>query len=68
MELFDCLLALGILHRTGVIKHCKIRSGYRIGAAAIVLLVGIVGEWWLPVVEIGIITLVCISQVIQDLY
>ncbi|OWY66639.1 low temperature requirement protein A [cyanobacterium TDX16] len=63
-----CLFALGILHRTGVIKHCKVRSGYRIGAASVVLLVGIVGEGWLPVVEIGIIAVVCISQVIQDLY
>jgi len=63
-----CLFAWGVLHRTGVIKHCKIRSGYRIGAAAVVLLVGIVGEGWLPVVEIGIIALVCILQVIQDLY
>jgi low temperature requirement protein LtrA len=63
-----CLFALGILHRTGVIKHCKIRSGYRMGAAAVVLLVAIVGEGLLPVVVIGIIALVCISQVIQDLY
>lgn len=62
-----CLLALGILHRTGVIVYCKIRTKYRLVAAAVVLLIGLVGVGWLPIVVIGLVAIVCGTQVVQDL-
>lgn len=63
-----CFLALGILHRTGVIRYCKIRTKYRIGAAAILLVLAVVGKGLLPVVVIGLVALVCAVQVVQDLF
>jgi low temperature requirement protein LtrA len=63
-----CWLAIGLLHRTGVIRYCKIRTKYRLGAAVAVLLIGIFGKVLLPVAVIGLVTLVAVVQVVQDLY
>ncbi|WP_289501206.1 low temperature requirement protein A [Gloeocapsopsis sp. IPPAS B-1203] len=62
-----CLLALAILHRTGTIVYCKIRTKYRLIAAVLVLLIGLIGVGWLPIVVIGSVAFVCGTQVIQDL-
>lgn len=63
-----CLLAVGILHRFGVIRYCKIRSQYRLGGMVVLLLLAIVGKGLLPVVIIALVAVVAIVQVIQDLY
>lgn len=63
-----CLLSLGILHRTGVIFKCKVRTKYRIGAATVVLVLAIAGIGWPPVAVIGLVAIVCATQVVQDLY
>lgn len=63
-----CLVALGLLHRTGVILYCKARSKYRVGSAAVLLVLAIAGKGLLPVVVIGLVAVVCAVQVVQDLY
>ncbi|MEC4811669.1 MAG: low temperature requirement protein A [Scytonema sp. PMC 1069.18] len=63
-----CLLALALLHRTGVIRYCKVRSRFRLRSAVILLVLAIVGKGLLPVVVIGLVAIVCAVQVIQDLY
>jgi hypothetical protein len=60
-----CLLSLGILHRTGVIFKCKVRTKYRIGAAAVVLVLAIAGIGWPAVAVIGLVAVVCATQVVQ---
>ncbi|MBW4564455.1 MAG: low temperature requirement protein A [Mojavia pulchra JT2-VF2] len=63
-----CLLAIGILHRFGVIRYCKIRSQYRFGGAVVLLFVAIFGKGLLPVLVIAVVALVAVVQVAQDLY
>jgi low temperature requirement protein LtrA len=63
-----CYLALGILHRTGVIRYCKIRSKYRIGTTVAVIAIALFGKGLLPVAVIGLVTIPCAVQVVQDLY
>ncbi|BAZ69874.1 MAG: low temperature requirement protein A [Pelatocladus maniniholoensis HA4357-MV3] len=63
-----CYLALGILHRVGVIRYCKIRSQFRGVAAMIVIAIAFFGKGLLPVAVIGLVTVVCVVQVAQDLY
>ncbi|RAM49844.1 MAG: low temperature requirement protein A [Hapalosiphonaceae cyanobacterium JJU2] len=63
-----CLLALALLHRTGVIRYCKIRSRFRLRSAIILLILAIAGKGLLPVVVIGLVAIICAVQVIQDLY
>ncbi len=63
-----CYLSLGILHRTGVIRYCKIRSKYRVGATVAVIAIALFGKNLLPVTAIGLVALVCGVQVVQDLY
>jgi len=63
-----CFITLGILHRTGIIRYCKIRSKYRSGAAAVLLTVAILGKGLLPLAVIALVALVCAVQVFQDLY
>ncbi len=63
-----CLVALGLLHRTGVVLYCKARSKYRLGSAAVLLVLAIAGKGLLPVVVIGLVAVVCAVQVVQDLY
>ena len=63
-----CVLSLGLLHRTGIIFMCKVRSKYRFGAAALLIILAIVGVGWSPLVVVGLVALVCATQVVQDLY
>ncbi len=63
-----CYLTLGILHRLGVIRYCKSRAKFRIGAVPILLLIAFVGKNLLPVVVIGLVAVVSTVQVLQDLY
>ncbi|GAB1541179.1 low temperature requirement protein A [Scytonema sp. NUACC21] len=63
-----CLLALSLLHRTGVIRYCKIRSRFRLRSAVALVVLAIVGKGLLPVVVIGLVAIVCAIQVVQDLY
>ncbi|NMG19350.1 low temperature requirement protein A [Brasilonema bromeliae] len=61
-----CYLGLGILHRIGVIRYCKSRAKFRIGAAPIILAIALFGKDLLPVAVIGLVALVCAVQVVQD--
>jgi hypothetical protein len=63
-----CYLALGILHRLGVIRYCKIRSKYRVGTTVAVIAIAIFGKDLLPVAVIGFVAVTCVIQVVQDLY
>ncbi|MBW4632801.1 MAG: low temperature requirement protein A [Iphinoe sp. HA4291-MV1] len=63
-----CYLGLGILHRIGVIRYCKIRAKFRIGAAPIILAIAIFGKGLFPVAVIGLIAFVCAVQTVQDLF
>lgn len=63
-----CLLALSLLHRTGVIRYCKVRSRFRLRSAVVLLVLAIVGKGLLPIVVIGLVAIVCAVQVVQDLY
>jgi len=63
-----CSLALGILHRFGIIRYCKIRSKYRFGGAVLLVAIAIFGKGLLPVAVIALVAVVCSLQVVQDLY
>ncbi|WP_315788702.1 low temperature requirement protein A [Fischerella sp. JS2] len=63
-----CYLALGILHRVGVIRYCKIRSQFRGVGAIVVMAIAIFGKGLLPVTVIGLVAVACVAQVAQDLY
>lgn len=63
-----CLLSLSILHRTGMIFRCKVRAKYRLGAAAALIFIAIAGISLQPVVIIGLVALICATQVVEDLY
>ncbi|MBH8572437.1 low temperature requirement protein A [Nostocaceae cyanobacterium CENA369] len=63
-----CLSAIGILHRFGVIRYCKIRSQYRLVGASVLLLLAIFGKGLLPILVIALVAVVVAVQVIQDLY
>ncbi|BAZ15985.1 low temperature requirement A [Calothrix sp. NIES-4071] len=62
-----CWLALAILHRTGVIRYCKMRAKYRLCGAVAATALLFFGKGLLPVVVIGIIAGIAIFQVVQDL-
>ncbi|MBW4577150.1 MAG: low temperature requirement protein A [Aphanothece sp. CMT-3BRIN-NPC111] len=63
-----CLLSLGILHRTGVIFKCKVRTKYRIGAAAVLLVLAALGRGLSPLIVIALVAVICTLQVLQDMY
>jgi low temperature requirement protein LtrA len=63
-----CYLALGILHRLGVIRYCKIRSKYRVGTTVAVIAIAVLGKGLLPIAIIGFVAVTCVIQVVQDLY
>jgi low temperature requirement protein LtrA len=63
-----CFLSLGILHRTGVIRYCKLRTKQRLGAVAVLLTLAVAGTNLLPVTVIAIVSVVCAIQVLLDLY
>jgi low temperature requirement protein LtrA len=62
-----CWLTIGILHRLGVIRYCKTRAKYRLGAVPVLLAIAFFGKGLLPVAVIGLVATVCIVQVIQDM-
>jgi low temperature requirement protein LtrA len=62
-----CWLALAILHRTGVIRYCKMRAKYRLWGAVAATALLYFGKGLLPVAVIAIIAAIAIFQVIQDL-
>ncbi|WP_414620515.1 low temperature requirement protein A [Calothrix sp. CCY 0018] len=63
-----CMLSLSILHRTGLIFRCKVRAKYRLGAAAILIFLAVVGISLQPIAIIGLVAFVCATQVLEDLY
>ncbi|QSJ20282.1 low temperature requirement protein A [Nostoc sp. UHCC 0702] len=63
-----CSLSVSILHRYGVLRHCKVRSQYRLVSAGVMLAIAIFGQGLLPVVVISLVALVSAIQVVQDLY
>ncbi len=62
-----CWLSMAILHRTGVIRYCKMRAKYRLGGAVIVGAIAFFGKSLLPIAVIGLIAIVAAFQVVQDL-
>jgi low temperature requirement protein LtrA len=63
-----CSFAVGILHRYGVIRYCKIRSLYRLIGAVVLLAIAIIGKGLLPIIVIAIVAVVSTAQVVQDVY
>ncbi|MDJ0697930.1 low temperature requirement protein A [Mastigocoleus sp. MO_188.B34] len=63
-----CLLGLSILHITGLIFPCKVRARYRLGTAAVLLVIAVAGVNFTPVVIVGSVALAVVFQVLQDLY
>ncbi|MUG97406.1 low temperature requirement protein A [Scytonema sp. UIC 10036] len=61
-----CYLSLAVLHRLGVILYCKIRTKYRLGAAFVLLAIAFLSKGLLPIAVMGLVTLVCVVQVVQD--
>jgi low temperature requirement protein LtrA len=63
-----CYVALGIFHRYGVIRYCKIRFQYRLGASVILVAIAFLGKGLSPVAIIALVAMVSVIQVIQDLH
>ena len=63
-----CYLSLAVLHRTGVIFKCKVRTKHRLVAAAGLTGIAIAGANLLPISVIAIIALIGLIQVALDLY
>lgn len=63
-----CFLSLAALHRTGVIFYCKARTRHRLGAAAVLLLLAIVGTNLLPIAVMATIAVIGVIQVFLDIY
>lgn len=63
-----CLIALAILHRTGVIFRCKARAKYRLASAIGLVVLAAIGQGLMPVIVIGLVAGISAFQVAQDLY
>lgn len=61
-----CYLALAVLHRTGVIFACKVRTRHRLGGAAAALAIAAFGGGLLPVTVMGAIAGIGVVQVVLD--
>ena len=66
------LLSLGVINFTGLIasnqrKRCKTRIAYRLGSAALMIILAIAGINLSPVELIGFISIVCAAQIILEL-
>ena len=61
-----CYVALAVLHRTGVIFACKVRTRHRLGGAAAALAIAAFGHGLLPVVVMGAIAGIGVIQVVLD--
>lgn len=66
-----CLLALGIIYLTGLTpktsKRCRLRAIYRFGGAAVLIMLAVFGIGLSPTGLIGLVTVVCATQIILDL-
>lgn len=66
-----CLLALGVIYLTGrttkILQRCQIRATYRVGAAAVILVLALAGAGLSPIELIGLIAAVCAAQILLDL-
>lgn len=66
-----CLVALGIIFLTGLTPKtrqcCRLRATYRFGGAAVLIMLALLGAGLWPTGLIGLVTLVCTTQVILDL-
>lgn len=63
-----CYLSLAVLHRTGVIFKCKVRTRHRLFAFAGLMGIAIAGANLLPISVIAIIAMIGLIQVALDLY
>ncbi|MFN6496300.1 MAG: low temperature requirement protein A [Nostoc sp. DedQUE01] len=63
-----CSLAVGILHKFGVIRYCQIRSKYRLAGAVVLIAIALFGKGLLPIAVIALVAVVSALQVVQDLY
>jgi low temperature requirement protein LtrA len=63
-----CLVSLAILHRTGVIFRCKVRSKYRLWSAMALVGLAALGTQLPPIAVVGCVAAVAVFQVAQDLY
>ncbi|MGF1481895.1 MAG: low temperature requirement protein A [Cyanophyceae cyanobacterium] len=63
-----CFLSLGLLHRTGIIKLCKMRTRHRLGAVGVLLGLAIAGINLLPLTVIAIVAIICLGEVLLDIY
>lgn len=66
------LFALGIINLTGLIasdqqRSCKFRIGYRFGSATLIVILAIFGNNLSPIELIGLIAMVCVTQIILEL-
>ncbi|QMS86237.1 low temperature requirement protein A (plasmid) [Nostoc edaphicum CCNP1411] len=66
-----CILSLRVIYLMGLIpedrKYCKVQTAYRMGAAAVILIVALFGKELSPVWLIGLVATVCASQIIFNL-
>ena len=62
-----CYLSLAILHRTGVIFACKVRTLHRLGGAAAMGAIALFGAALIPVAAMGAIALVGVIQIGLDI-
>jgi len=63
-----CYVSLAILHRTGVIFECKVRTMHRLAAAGAALAIAAFGTALSPMAVMGAIALIGIVQVGLDLF
>lgn len=63
-----CYLSLAVLHRTGVIFACKVRTNHRLAAAGAAMAIAVFGTTMAPVAVMGAIALIGIIQVGLDIF
>lgn len=63
-----CLFSLSILHNTGLISRCKESAKYRLGSAGILIFLVVVGKSLQPLFILGLVALVCVFIVVEDLF
>ncbi len=63
-----CMVCLGVIYLTGLAsRSCKVQAANRMGAAAVILAVALIGKWLSPAWLIGLLATVCGYQVTFDL-
>ncbi len=63
-----CLLALALLHLTKVIRYCQYRASQRILGAVVLVVLAAFGGGLLPLALIAFVAVVCVVQVVLELY